>query len=447
MAKIITVLLLAVALSGPATAAPGTPVASSNVTLVGNIPELGAVGGHVRQVNTLLGPKTYFVMSGVSGVSAYDVTVPEVPVLAGRLALPHWSNEDVEVGGNLMLVSTDPGWVDWVTPSGTLGGLYILDLSQLPVITFAYVNPATGNRWVPPVQNGAGHTTSCVRTDCSYAILNGEQEVTVVDLRVPSVPKIVTRFTSDVGSTHDAQMDGTGLVWISGSGGVAAYDFSTPSAPRVVAPAFRGGLTYQHNSWRPRASAWVPRAPGDNAVDVRAGELVLVTEEEFYPVLQQTQCVRQGRFQTRRLRDTDALTSGATPTMEVLDTWETEFNLGSMSSSSLCSAHYFHERSGIVAIAWYQQGIRFLDVRNPRDIRQTGYYINPATAVFSVEWIGTGATGGEILYTIDPARGLDILRFDRLAATAEVRAPAVAGAARAPLAPHAKWGYACALPI
>lgn len=456
MNKLTLTLPLTVALTltgsalAPAGAVVDTPLSSANVTLVGNIPDLGAVGGHVRTVNTLLGPKSYFVMSGAGGVSAYDITVPEAPVLAGHLALPHWSNEDVEVGGDIMLVSTDPQWVDWVTPAGTIGGLYILDISKLPVISFAYTNPSTANRYVPAVENSAGHTITCVRADCSYAILNGVGEVTVVDLRVPSAPKVAHRFDSAVGSTHDSQVDATGLVWMSGSGGVAAYDFSNPTDPTVTVPAFGGGLSYQHNSWRPRSSEWVPRTAGNmSAPDVRAGELIMVTEEEFYPVLQQTQCLGQGRFQTRRVRDTDALTGGATPTVDVLDTWETELQLGSISTSAVCSAHYFHERDGIVAIAWYEQGVRFLDVRDPRNIKQVGYYMNPSTAVFSVEWIGPGTTGGEIAYTLDPSRGIDILRFDR-GSTSAVTAPippwAGAQASSGVLAgPHPKWGYACSL--
>lgn len=449
MRRSLGLLLVASLLPVSADAAPDTPVLSGNVTLIGNIPELGAVGGHVRTVNTLLGPKTYFMMSGASGVSAYDITVPEAPVLAGRLVLPHWSNEDVEVGGDLMLVGNDPKWMDITRATGpeALGGLYILDISQLPLITFAYRNPATGNRWVDPVTGYAGHTTTCIRTDCSYAILNGAGEVTVVDLRDASVPRIVTRFESVVGSTHDAQMDASGIVWISGSGGVVGYSFEDPADPEVVVPRSAGGLDYQHNAWRPRAAEWTP---GGTGTEVRVGELLMVTEETMFPLNSLSpQCLDQGRFQTRRMRDADAIGSGSAAAVTILDTWQTELNLrGAASTSSVCSAHYFSERDGIVAIAWYQQGVRFLDVSNPRDIRQIGYYLNPATAVFAAEWIGdaTDAVGGEIVYTVDPARGLDILRFDR-SATTTVAAPVVDAPAATLLAPSDDWGYACSLVI
>lgn len=430
-----------------AEARPDAPVLSGNVTLLGNIPELGAVGGHLRTVNTLAGPRTYFMMSGAQGVSAYDVTVPEAPVLAGHLPLPNWSNEDVEVGGDLMLVSTDPQWVDWFTPGGTLGGIYILDISKLPAITFAYTNPATGNRWTGAAVGYAGHTVSCIRSDCSYAIVNGVEEVAVIDLRTPSTPSVVKRFTSGVGSTHDAQVDASGLVWISGSGGVIAWNMSDPLSPKVAVPASGGGLRYQHNSWRPRADEWTPGAgPG-----VRTGELLMVTEETLFPLNGGTPlCGDGGRFQTRRVRDTDAIGSGAPATQTILDTWMPTDALSRTQAS--CSAHYFSERDGIVAIGWYQAGVRFLDVSDPYNIRQIGFYINPATWVFGAEWIGPGTAGGEIVYTLDPARGIDILRFDRTPILAEVEAPPVTASTASPPSlprraaiPHPTFGYACSL--
>ena len=45
------------------------------------------------------------------------------------------------------------------------------------------------------------------------------------------------------------------------------------------------------------------------------------------------------------------------------------------SRTTLCSAHYFDERGGLVAQGWYEGGTRFLDVTNPADIKQVGYWI------------------------------------------------------------------------
>lgn len=433
------VLILSLLTIAPVEARPDVPnVMSGNVTLLGNIPDLGAIGGHVRTVDTLLGPKRYLLTTGAGGVSAYDVTVPEVPVLMNHLPLPHFSNEDVDFGGDLLIVSVDPRWMDIANVTGptALGGLYLIDISKLPALTFAYVNPATGNRWTAPVVERNGHTTSCVRTDCSYAIVAGGSGFKIVDLRTPTAPKVIGGVCC--ASTHDAHLDAAGIVWVSGGGHVSAYDFTVPSAPRLLSSS-SGGLDYQHNAQRPGAASWVP-----GAAKTAAGSTLLVTEEDFYPVLDQIQCIGQGRFQTRWVQNLTDTYGGVT----TLDTWETELQVaGIVSPAAVCSAHYFDERDEIVAIAWYQQGIRFLDVSDPSDIKQVGYYINPTTAVYSIEWAGVGTLGGEIAYTFDPSRGIDILRFDRSPIVVEAPILPQWLDAEAPSGvPHPTFGYACRLP-
>ena len=80
--------------------------------------------------------------------------------------------------------------------------------------------------------------------------------------------------------------------------------------------------------------------------------------------------------------------------------------------TGLCSAHYFDERSGLVAIGWYEEGTRFLDVRDPAGIRQVGYWVPTKGETWSVYFPPTDRSG-EIVYALDFARGIDVLRFDR----------------------------------
>src|SRR3712207_8895490 len=79
-------------------------------------------------------------------------------------------------------------------------------------------------------------------------------------------------------------------------------------------------------------------------------------------------------------------------------------------SSDVCSsdlsAHYFDYRDGIVAGGWYEQGTRLLDVRDPTDIRQIGYWIPTKGETWSVYFPPTDATG-TIVYALDFARGID----------------------------------------
>ncbi len=80
--------------------------------------------------------------------------------------------------------------------------------------------------------------------------------------------------------------------------------------------------------------------------------------------------------------------------------------------TGLCSAHYFDERDGLVAIGWYEEGTRFLDVRDPAGIRQVGYWVPTKGETWATYFPPTDRTG-EIVYSLDFARGIDVLRIDR----------------------------------
>jgi hypothetical protein len=50
----------------------------------------------------------YMYVSGTEGLEIYDISKPELPVLTGALPLPHFENEDVDLGGDILLISNDP---------------------------------------------------------------------------------------------------------------------------------------------------------------------------------------------------------------------------------------------------------------------------------------------------------------------------------------------------
>jgi hypothetical protein len=82
------------------------------------------------------------------------------------------------------------------------------------------------------------------------------------------------------------------------------------------------------------------------------------------------------------------------------------------SRTTLCSAHYFDVRGGLIAHGWYEQGVRFFDVSRPEQIRQVGFYIPQKNLMWGALFVPTDPTG-EIVYALDTTRGIDILRFDR----------------------------------
>src|SRR5687768_12576821 len=118
MLKMLFVLLVLAASAFPATAAvtgttdPTGVIASSNIELLSTLPEPQVISarfqGDVMYVSTL------------KGLTTYDVSDPANPVVLGRLALPHFENEDVDLGNGVLLISNDA--------AESTGILYVVDI-------------------------------------------------------------------------------------------------------------------------------------------------------------------------------------------------------------------------------------------------------------------------------------------------------------------------------
>ena len=149
--------------------------------------------------------------------------------------------------------------------------------------------------------------------------------------------------------------------------------------------------------------------------------------------------------------------------MRPIDTWQTELNgfvAGGDADDSKapvtanCSSHWFDHRNGVAAVGWYEQGVRFLDVRNPRNIRQIGYYLPADGATWAAYW---APNASDIVYTTDVSRGIDVLRIGNAgdAAAPTVTAPILdewfgpAGTTSSVPGFRAStvYGWGCALPV
>jgi hypothetical protein len=185
----------------------------------------------------------------------------------------------------------------------------------------------------------------------------------------------------------------------------------------------------------------------------RRGKTLLITEEDYIDTdeVPPGGCRGQGKFETWDLSRRHK--GSITP----LGTWETELN-GMFTSGAVdskapvtvnCSSHWFDSKAGIAAVGWYEQGVRFLDYRTPTEIAQVGYYIPASGSTWAAYWSPTDPNG-EIVYTADAYRGVDVLRIDAGGVTgkkvkAPVRdewfgSPAFDGAV---FVPHAEFGFVC----
>lgn len=78
---------------------------------------------------------------------------------------------------------------------------------------------------------------------------------------------------------------------------------------------------------------------------------------------------------------------------------------------STCSTHWFEphpdfNNGGLVALAYYDNGTRFLEIEKNGKIDEVGWFLPYGGVTSATYWIT-----GDIVYAIDYARGFDILRF------------------------------------
>jgi hypothetical protein len=385
---------VAVASAAPAAAQgvpPDPPLAtSSNVHLLGHVPG-SAAGINFRD--------HYAYVSGWAGITVLDIAQPDSPQLVGALPLPHFENEDVDVCGDTLIVVNDRITRD-------LGSLmYVVSIANRtsPVVTAIMPLGLTGSG------RGSGHIANFVKPDCTQAWIDGGDHVEVVDLTVPSAPRSLGKFESAASLsdafkvTHDTELDSTGTLWSVGGGGAAGYRLTAdPLAPQLLGTtgtAGRNPSPYNdfilHNSQR-------------------LGKTLLVTEEDYIDTdeVPPGGCRGQGKFETW---DLSQLNNG---TIRPQGTWETELNGmftgGAVDSKAPvtvnCSSHWFDAKNGIATVGWYEQGVRFLDYRKPTDITQVGYYIPANGSTWAAYWSPTDPNG-EIVYTADADRGVDVLRI------------------------------------
>lgn len=243
---------------------------------------------------------------------------------------------------------------------------------------------------------------------------------------------------------HDVHVDAAGIAWVSGAGGVRGYWTSgrhrnpvtgkTEKATGCDPIPYAGGGSpesatpsrFMHNSWR----------DVDAAVDGRKGDVLYATEEEL-----SSACPQSGRFVTYDLkgsyngegwRNIDKTKFR----MTALDTWTPEDQPG---TTGCDSAHYLSDRGdSVIAIAFYSQGTRFLDLSDPRNIRQIGYF----RADDANTWAPYFHDGH--VFIADFTRGVDIVRFQGSGSSRRVRAPAVASELGFKMDPAT--GYLCPLP-
>jgi hypothetical protein len=78
---------------------------SPNVSLQGKLPQsAGAIGARFSEDGSTM------YVSSASGLQVYDVSAPATPKQLSQLPLPHFENEDVDVGRDTVVITNDPSF-------------------------------------------------------------------------------------------------------------------------------------------------------------------------------------------------------------------------------------------------------------------------------------------------------------------------------------------------
>ncbi len=434
----------------PAAPAVDVPVVTSpNVRLLTTLPESQAISGEFAHTGN------YFYVSSGDSISVYDTSNPKAPILKGILPNIVFENEAMSYGerkkadGTLerfVLVGVDLYDVAaGVPPRGNALGkeVMVIDVTDPTNPHVRSTTPYSATETPYGELTTSSHTVQCVNVACKFAYTAGSRGFfSIIDLRNLDQPYQLKTVASPAagpnpvftrGAGHYWDFDGTARGWHTGSGGAAVFNVRDPRNPVPVNATNEKGISSPyndfilHNSMRPNGKKFTAGAPPS----LSSGNILLVTEEDYFNDGEELACDQAGTIQTWYIPDLDAAAYQAgNPTglpskgnISPLDISNVVAEFGGGASApagAFCSAHWFdYHQSGILAQGYYQQGVRFVDVRDPGNIKQYGYFTGGATEVWDAYWVPQRNSNGvatrkktNIVYVVDFTRGIDVLQVD-----------------------------------
>jgi hypothetical protein len=332
--------------------------------------------------------------------SIYDVSTPEDPrhLTTEPLAAP-LLNEHPQTDGEILLLSHDQ------RPEGTLAVWDVTDPEDPTHVTDFH--PSTRQ-----------HLFACV-LDCAYAY---GSHGAIIDLADPAAPVEVGAWTdvAPAGSFHAIDEVAPGVV-VTGSEPSYVLDArDDPTTPEVLAvfepdldgpPAFRvvdGGALVGRADWPHVAPGRSGVNRPDRELPTKGDRFALATiETPFTGDCEE----RSGAFVTfdthgweetgeftladeHRITSTGIYADGEPPTNVV------------GCSPFVFDAHPDYGPEGrLAAVAWFEHGVRLLDVDDEGTITEVGGFLGHAGNAATALWVTD-----EVLYLIDLHRGIDVLR-------------------------------------
>lgn len=322
----------------------------------------------------------FMVVTSWKNFSLYDVSNPKHPsLLATRPFGFKFENENVSTNGKIMLFAE----------SAPVDTLHVWDIEDKTNPVQLASAPGIG-----------GHTQTCILR-CKYSY---SSDGYIVDLRDPSQPTLIGNWHEETGlegGAHDVEEFKRGFLVTSPlTAPGQILNVRNPTKPTVLA-------VFQNpdpQSWLFHSGRW-PNSGNDRFL-LMQGEKNL-----FGDAYANKACSDDdGPFMTF-----DTTNWRKTRTLQPVDTFRvhsgTHIDGNPVFDPVNCSAHWFEEHptfrnGGLVAIAFYDHGTRFLDVAKSGKIKEVGWFLPHGGSTSAAYWVAR-----DVVYAADYSRGIDILEY------------------------------------
>src|SRR4051812_24598453 len=367
-------------------------VSSDNVQYLGSIKQdVGLTTGA-----KVVGDRLY-VTSG-KNITIYDISTPESPKTLGSMKVNvAWENEEVPTNGKVLAVASDfysiaPSCMSGMSATGCVQIFDVRDPTNIKEVGSV------------PVPN---HTAECV-LDCQYFY---GRAGTIIDAR-----GILTgRAPTVVGNWID-ELRGQGV-------DSKSCHHMREIRPGVLITACRPFAVITVNPGdAPGASPAHPKVlyTGDSDAFVHSARWPRGGKDKFVLIGGETNFTGRcdganGEFRTY---SAEAVNDGKSnkfdgPLARLQPAGNGTYTDGKPVANHLgCSVHWFQEHKtfkngGLVALSEYEDGVRFLQVKPDGKIVEQGFFAPLGGSSSSPKW----APSGDVVYSLDYDRGIDIIRW------------------------------------
>jgi len=390
-------LLLALVPLGTVVQAYQTPdwIATSNVKYIGNMPINGdGVGAKV------IGNYLYLTTS--LGLWIYDVSQPTTPTLVSGINMDvHWENEEVPTNGRILGLSNSVG-CDHRPPD---------DPTATNCLDLFDVTDKANPRFIKAVGGAGQHTNACI-FDCTW--FYGSTGA-VTDARDPANAKLVCNWQDPANhlpgkSPHHVREVTPGYILTATQPvmllSVWPQDGGNMCHPKLLATGTNADGRFIHsNRWPGHGTDSFALIGGETNFRPQCGTVGgAVSDNGAFMTWDARGVLKNGKYQPGskftmidQYRVQNGVYSDGGPPINVLG----------------CSVHWFEEHpsfhdGGLVALAAYESGTRFMQVTADGHLKEQGWFIPVGRGSTSApHW----APDGKTVYTIDYERGFDILQW------------------------------------